>query len=41
MAALDKQKMDGQSFEAIVISITTKVLRGCGVKTLEHPDDNV
>ena len=41
LAAMDKQKMDEESFEAIVISITTIVLKGCGVKTLEQPDDNV
>lgn len=35
LAAMDKQKMDKQSFEAIVDSITTIVLKGCGVKTLK------
>lgn len=33
LAAMDKQEMDEQSFEAIVESITTIVLKGCGVKT--------
>jgi TetR/AcrR family transcriptional regulator len=37
LAAMDKQKMDEQSFEAIVDSITTIVLKGCGVKTVKHP----
>lgn len=34
LAAMDKQEMDELSFEAIVESITTIVLKGCGVKTL-------
>jgi TetR/AcrR family transcriptional regulator len=34
LAAMDKQKMDEESFDAIVDSITTIVLKGCGVKTL-------
>ena len=33
LAAMDKQNMDEQSFEAIVESITTIVLKGCGVKS--------
>ena len=33
LAAMDKQQMDEQSFEAIVESITNIVLKGCGVKT--------
>ena len=33
LAAIDKQEMDEQSFEAIVDSITTIVLKGCGVKS--------
>jgi len=36
LAAMDKQEMNKQSFEAIVDSITTIVLKGCGVKTLSH-----
>ncbi|WP_339719990.1 TetR/AcrR family transcriptional regulator [uncultured Paraglaciecola sp.] len=32
LAAMDKQEMDEQSYEAIVDSITTIVLKGCGVK---------
>jgi TetR/AcrR family transcriptional regulator len=32
LAAMDKQKMDTASFEAVVDSITTIVLKGCGVK---------
>ena len=35
LAAMDKQKMDEGSFEAIVDSITTIVLKGCGVKTIK------
>jgi TetR/AcrR family transcriptional regulator len=35
LAAMDKEKMDLQSFEAIVDSITTIVLKGCGVKTVK------
>ena len=38
LAALDKQTMDEQSFEAIVNSITTIVLKGCGVKPAKHAD---
>ena len=34
LAAMDKKDMDEQSFEAIVDSITTIVLKGCGVKAL-------
>jgi TetR/AcrR family transcriptional regulator len=34
LAAMDKKNMDEQSFEAIVDSITTIVLKGCGVKAL-------
>ena len=37
LAAMDKQKMDEGSFEAIVDSITTIVLKGCGVKTTKVP----
>ncbi len=33
-AAMDKKNMDEQRFEAIVDSITTIVLKGCGVKAL-------
>ena len=40
LAAMDKQKMDNQSFEDIVDSITTIVLKGCGVKTKKDPDLN-
>jgi TetR/AcrR family transcriptional regulator len=35
LAAMDKQKMDEGSFEAIVDSITNIVLKGCGVKTIK------
>jgi TetR/AcrR family transcriptional regulator len=38
LAAMDKKNMDEQSFEAIVDSITTIVLKGCGVKALKHSD---
>jgi TetR/AcrR family transcriptional regulator len=34
LAAMDKQEMDEQSFEAIVDSITSIVLKGCGVKSI-------
>lgn len=33
LAAMDKQEMDEQSFEAVVDTITTIVLKGCGVKS--------
>lgn len=33
LAAMDKKEMDEQSFEAVVDSITTIVLKGCGVKS--------
>jgi TetR/AcrR family transcriptional regulator len=38
LAAMDKQKMDNQSFEDIVDSITSIVLKGCGVKTMKGPN---
>ena len=38
LAAMDKAEMDEQSFEAVVNSITTIVLKGCGVKTTKHTD---
>ena len=38
LAAMDKQEMDEQNFEAIVDSITTIVLKGCGVKGTIHPN---
>ena len=38
LAAMDKQKMDNQSFEDIVDSITSIVLKGCGVKTMKGSD---
>jgi len=38
LAAMDKQEMDEQSFEAIVDSITTIVLKGCGVKARKQTD---
>jgi TetR/AcrR family transcriptional regulator len=38
---MDKQKMDEKGFEAIVNSITTIVLKGCGVKTQKQPDADV
>jgi TetR/AcrR family transcriptional regulator len=41
LAAMDKQKMDEKGFEAIVNSITTIVLKGCGVKTPKQPDADV
>jgi TetR/AcrR family transcriptional regulator len=36
LAALGKKTMDEQCFDAIVDSITTIVLKGCGVKTAKH-----
>lgn len=33
LSAMDKEQMDEQSFEAVVDSITSLVLKGCGVKT--------
>jgi TetR/AcrR family transcriptional regulator len=41
LAAMDKKKMDEQGYEAIVNSITTIVLKGCGVKTPKQPDADV
>ena len=38
LAAMDKAEMDEQSFDAVVNSITTIVLKGCGVKTTKHTD---
>jgi TetR/AcrR family transcriptional regulator len=38
LAAMDKQEMDEQSFEAVVDTITTIVLKGCGVKSNERPN---
>jgi TetR/AcrR family transcriptional regulator len=38
LAAMDKQRIDEGSFEAIVDSITTIVLKGCGVKAMKFPD---
>jgi TetR/AcrR family transcriptional regulator len=38
LAAMDRAEMDEQSFDAVVNSITTIVLKGCGVKTTKHTD---
>ena len=38
LAAMDKAEMDEQSIDAVVNSITTIVLKGCGVKTTKHTD---
>jgi TetR/AcrR family transcriptional regulator len=38
LAAMGKQKMDISSFEAVVESITTIVLKGCGVKMIMQFD---
>lgn len=41
LAAMGKQKMDEQSFESIVDSITTIVLKGCGVKSFKYSESEV
>lgn len=38
LAAMDKQQMKKQDFDAIVDSITTIVLKGCGVVTVKYPN---
>ena len=41
LAAMNMKKMDEESFEAIVDSITNIVVKGCGVKTIKLSDVDV